>query len=91
MRVDSRDFEHGHDPVQQTTNDLKPGGLVAPDSASVSNVPGLSLRREILDSDVRGLKDFNRKCVLSVLPDGLQQTREKRRPDDLIFSSLGVR
>ena len=69
---------------------LEACGLVAPDCGSMSLVPGLSLSVGVLENDVRGLEDFDGEGVRFVLPNGLEQTRNEGRTDDLKLERLGV-
>lgn len=71
-------------------NNFKPCGLVAPNRSGVPHVPRLPLQTEILEHNVCRFEHLDRERVRPVLPNSLEQARDKRGSDDLEFQGLRV-
>lgn len=71
-------------------HNLKTGLLAAVERARPPDVPRPPLLPVVLDDHVRNLKHLEWQRVLAVLAHRLEQTRQERRPHDLVLGRLGV-
>lgn len=56
----------------------------------MSHVPGLPFPSSVFEDYIRGLEDFDRKWMGTVLANGLQESGQKGSPNDLEFKCLRV-
>ena len=82
--------QHQHDAVEQAVDLLEARRAAAPGGREVALVAGLALLGLVLEDDVGRLEDLDGQAVRLVLTDRLEETGEKRGPDNLVLLRLGV-
>ena len=72
-------------------NDLEARTFPNERGSKVALISTLPLQAQILEADVRGLEDLDRKRVVLILPQRLQQPWKQRCAHDLILCRLWIR
>ena len=83
-------FQHQHDAIHEPVYDFETASLGEEGGGEVALIAAFALEGLILEGYVADFEDLDRDAVVFVFFEGLEEAREERRADDLVFCCFRV-